>query len=65
VLDKFGKPLRAGDKVTIHAEVVALYPAEPLVNLKVRLVQPRPTGDCREYRDCFYIHSKTVIWRNP
>jgi hypothetical protein len=65
MLDKFGKPLKAGDKVSIQAEVVALYPAEPIINVKVRLLELRPTGDGRDYRDCFYIHSKTVIRRNP
>jgi len=65
VLDKFGRPLKAGDKVTIQAEVVALYRTEPIINLKVRLLEPRPTSDGRDCRDCFYIHSKTVIRRNP
>jgi len=65
VLDKFGRQLKPGDKVTIQAEVVALYPTEPLINLKVRLIEPRLTSDGRDYRDCFYIHLKTVIRRNP
>ena len=65
MLDKFGRQLKPGDKVTIQAEVVALYPTEPIINLKVRLIEPRPTGDGRDYRDCLYIHSKTVIRRNP
>jgi len=59
VLDKFGRPLKAGDKVTIQAEVVALYRTEPIINLKVRLLEPRPTSDGRDCRDCFCIHSKT------
>jgi len=33
VLDKFGQQLKPGDKVTIQAEVVALYPTEPIINL--------------------------------
>jgi hypothetical protein len=53
VLDKFGKELKLGDKVIIEAEVVELYRAEPIINLKVRLSEPRPTGDGRQYRDCF------------
>jgi len=65
VLDKFGRQLKPGDKVTIQAEVVALYPTEPIINLKVRLLEPRPTTNGSDYRDCFYIHSKTVIRRNP
>jgi hypothetical protein len=65
MLDKFGRQLKPGDKVTIHAEVVAVSPAEPIINLKVRLLEPRPTSEGHEYRDCFYIHSKTVIRRNP
>jgi hypothetical protein len=65
VLDKFGRQLKPGDKVTIEAEVVQLYRTEPIINLKVRLIEPRPTDNGREYRDCFYIHSKTVIRRNP
>jgi hypothetical protein len=58
VLDKFGRQLKPGDKLTIHAEVVALYPAEPIINTKVRLLEPRPTADGRDCRDCFYVHSK-------
>jgi hypothetical protein len=65
VLDKFGRELKPGDKVTIQAEVIALYQTEPIINLKVRLLEPRPTSDGRDYRDCFYVHSKTVIRRNP
>jgi hypothetical protein len=65
VLDKFGRQLKLGDKVTIQAEIMALYPTEPLINVKVRLVEPRATSDGREYHDCFYVYSKTVIRRNP
>ncbi len=60
MLDKFGRELKLG-----HAEVVALYPTEPIINLKVRLLEPRPSSDGRDYRDCLYIHSKTAIRRNP
>jgi hypothetical protein len=31
------------DKFSIQAEVIALCPAEPIINLKVRLLEPRPT----------------------
>jgi hypothetical protein len=65
VLDKFGRQLKPGDKVTIEAEVAELYRTEPIINFKVRLIEPRPANDGRENRDCFYIHSKTVIRRNP
>ena len=65
MLDKFGKELTLGDKVIIEAEVVSLYHREPCINLKVCLLEPRPSSDGGEYRDAFYIHSKTVIRRNP
>jgi len=65
VLDKFGRQLKPGDNVTIEAKVAELYRSEPIINLKVRLTEARPTSDARDYRDCFYIHSKTVIRRNP
>jgi len=65
VLDKLGKPLKAGDKAIIQAEVAALYPKEPIINLKVRLLEARPASDGSQYRDCFCSHSKTEIRRNP
>jgi len=65
VFDKFGKELKLGDKVIIEAEVVALYHSERVINLKVRLLDPRPTDDGRQYQDNFYINPTTVRRRNP
>jgi hypothetical protein len=49
-LDKFGRELKPGDKVTIQAEVVALYPTEPIINLIARLCEPRATAHDPESR---------------
>ena len=66
MLDKFGQQLKPGEKVTIHTEVVALCPTEPIINLKVRLLEPRPSSDGRDCPALSYICarlSEPSTWR--